>query len=73
MQMPLHVHDVAVTCLPFRRHVAMPFHTACAHWYGVLLHVQEGGDEPVWRQVLRHLLDHSDPAVAEHAAAALVE
>jgi hypothetical protein len=28
-------------------------------------------DEPVWRQVLRRQLDHSDPAVAQQAAAAL--
>jgi hypothetical protein len=35
--------------------------------------VQVPSDEPVWRQVLRHQLDHSDPAVAQHAAAALAE
>ena len=35
--------------------------------------VQAPGDEPVWRQVLRLHLDHSDPEVAQQAAAALVE
>ena len=33
--------------------------------------VQAPGDEPVWRQVLQAHLDHSDPAVAQAAAAAL--
>jgi hypothetical protein len=31
------------------------------------------GDEPVWRQVLRHLLQDSDPAIAQQAATALGE
>ena len=35
--------------------------------------VQAPGDEPVWRQVLQLHLDHSDPAVAQQAAAALAE
>ena len=31
------------------------------------------GGEPVWRQVLRLHLNHSDPEVAQQAAAALAE
>ena len=33
--------------------------------------MQDPGDEPVWRQLLRLHLDHSDPDVAQQAAAAL--
>lgn len=31
------------------------------------------GHEPVWRQVLQHLLNDSDPSVAQQAVAALAE
>ena len=33
--------------------------------------MQAPGDEPVWRQLLKHHLDDSDPEVAQQAAAAL--
>jgi hypothetical protein len=39
----------------------------------LLLLPQAPGDEPVWRQILRLHLDHSDPGVARRAAAALAE
>jgi hypothetical protein len=35
--------------------------------------VQEPGGQPVWRQILRFHLRNIDPAVAQHAAAALAE
>jgi hypothetical protein len=35
--------------------------------------VQAPSDEPVWRQVLRLHLDHSDPAIVHQAVAALGE
>jgi hypothetical protein len=42
----------------------------CAHLVAVQV-TDEG--KPVWRKVLQHLLNHSDPAVAQQAAAALTE
>jgi hypothetical protein len=41
---------------------------SCYAWCSV---VQAPGDEPVWRQVLRRHLNHSNTAVAQQAAAAL--
>jgi hypothetical protein len=35
--------------------------------------MQDPADEPVWRQVLQLHLQHSDPEVAQQAAAALAE
>jgi hypothetical protein len=35
--------------------------------------LQAHGDEPVWRKVLRHHLNHTNPNVAQQAAAALAE
>jgi hypothetical protein len=43
----------------------------------LLMHVhlsavlQATDHEPVWRQILQHHLNHNDPEVAQHAAAAL--
>jgi hypothetical protein len=46
--------------------------TPCV-WLPPLASVQEHGGDPVWRQVLLHLLDHEYPEVAQQAAAALAE
>jgi hypothetical protein len=34
--------------------------------------VQNPGDEPVWRQLLRHFCGNNDPEVAQQAAASLI-
>jgi hypothetical protein len=39
----------------------------------LLLLLLKGGDEPVWRQLLRPHLDHPNRAVAQQAATALAE
>jgi hypothetical protein len=47
--------------------------TKCRKLWLVQIVMQVPSDEPVWRQVLRLHLGHSDPALAEMAAAALAE
>jgi hypothetical protein len=34
---------------------------------------QGSGDEPIWHQILQLHLNHSDPEVVQHAAAAMAE
>jgi hypothetical protein len=43
--------------------------TAALHVFAIC--AQAPDDEPVWRQLLQHHINHSNPAVAQQAAAAL--
>lgn len=52
---------------------AVSYDMSGARPFYAVVTVQAPDGEPVWRQVLRLHLDHSDPEVAQQAAAALAE